>query len=229
MIIRVMKTSVMRTRWRPRYDNRLTMRVRPQRPGCAQRRARREDGETNGRSHAECNRRDAAAWFLPAHRRRDGTGARGACARSVARAGHSGTAGRTGLAGAAEGTPSSTGGRIRDQQGRAAGIRPYVPGDKRTANRERRRGDSRRRPAPRRVPARARGRDVAQIQNRGIVQDRRSGDQSARTQESVPALEVGRAARTAWRSTCSSQAAPCSAPATSRCCSRARCSPAMPA
>ena len=39
------------------------------RGACAQ-----EDGETNGRAHAECNRRDAAAWFLPAHRRRDGAG-----------------------------------------------------------------------------------------------------------------------------------------------------------
>ena len=121
-------------------------------------------------------------------------GLAGLCARSVARAGRSGTVRRTGLAGAAEGTPSSIGGRVRDQQGRPAGIRPYVPGDKRTADREHRRGDSRRRPAPRRIPARARGRDVAQIQNRGSVQDRRSGDQSARTQESVPAPEGGRAA-----------------------------------
>jgi|SRR4029077_19794595 hypothetical protein len=37
-----------------------------------------------------------------AHRRRDGAGARGVCARSVARAGRSGTARRTGLAGAAD-------------------------------------------------------------------------------------------------------------------------------
>ena len=40
---------------------------------------------------------------LPAHRRRDGAGARGICARTVARAGRSGTARRTGLAGALKG------------------------------------------------------------------------------------------------------------------------------
>ncbi len=193
------------------------MRVRPRRPGCVQRRAHRVDGESDGRSHAECNRHDAAAWFLPAHRRCDGTGARGGCARSGARAGRSGTTERTGLAGAAEGTPSSTGGRVRDQQGRPAGIRAYVPGDKRTADREPRRGDSRRRPAPRRVSARARGRDVAQIQNRGIVQDRRSGDPK-RPHSRIRSCARRRACcqRTAWRSTCCSQAAPYSAPATSR-------------
>ena len=165
MTIRVMRTGVMTTG----YDGRVMMAAcdarQPRRPGA---RGDVRAGRWRNRWTSSCGMQPSSAGVVLFRRI--------AGAMALGLAGFAPEPSRAPGAAARPGRPDWPGplkGRHRDWWTRTrstrhpAGIRPYVPGDKRTAERERRRGDSRRRPAPRRVPARTRGRDVAQIRKSG--------------------------------------------------------------